>query len=219
MQPLTCVAHRLAVPVMLAGCVLIAGCAATGAASTPAARQSPPEPAVFARTISPEPEQGQIPVARYGRYTLVEMVPEPAQRDLLRQVIEISIPPTFDASVGDALRHVLLRTGYRLCDAPDAASLFTLPLPAAHLRLGPLPLRDALLALAGPAWELSVDDAARAVCFTRVTNAHAPSANPIPAAAASSAPAAEPANPQVPQEAQPCPSRSFPTRTPAARAG
>ena len=78
MQSLTCVAHRLAVPVMLAGCVLIAGCAATGAASTPAARQSPPEPAVFARTISPEPEQGQIPVARYGRYTLVEMVPEPA---------------------------------------------------------------------------------------------------------------------------------------------
>ena len=219
MQPLTCVAHRLPVFAVLAGCVLIAGCAATGTASTPTAHDSLNEPAVLVRTIVPEPEPGLIPVARYGRYTLVELVPEPAQRDLLRQVIEISIPPTLDASVGDALRHVLLRTGYRLCDAPDTASLFTLPLPAAHLRLGPLPLRDALLALAGPAWELSVDDAARAVCFTRVTNAHAPSANPIPAAAASSAPAAEPANPQVPQEAQPCPSRSFPTRTPAARAG
>jgi hypothetical protein len=72
------------------------------------------------RTIAPEPEPGLIPVARYGRYTLVEMVPEPAQRDLLRQVIEISIPPTLDASVGDALRHVLLRTGYRLCDATEA---------------------------------------------------------------------------------------------------
>ena len=193
MQPLTCVAHRLAVPVMLAGCVLIAGCAATGAASTPAARQSPPEPAVFARTISPEPEQGQIPVARYGRYTLVEMVPEPAQRDLLRQVIEISIPPTFDASVGDALRHVLLRTGYRLCDAPDAASLFTLPLPAAHLRLGPLPLRDALLVLAGSAWELSVDDASRSVCFTRAAASRSASASPAPATPSSSAPVAEPA--------------------------
>jgi conjugative transfer region protein (TIGR03748 family) len=71
-------------------------------------------------------------VARYGRYTLVELVPEPAQRDLLRQVIEVSIPPTFDASVGDALRHVLLRTGYRLCDATEAAALYALPLPAAH---------------------------------------------------------------------------------------
>jgi type IV pili sensor histidine kinase/response regulator len=180
MQPLTCVAHRLAVPALLAGCVLITGCAAT--ARRPShCHDSLPEPAVLVRTIAPEPEPTLIPVARYGRYTLVEMVPEPAQRDLLRQVIEISIPPILDASVGDALRHVLLRTGYRLCDATEAAALYALPLPAAHLRLGPLPLRDALLALAGPAWELSVDDASRAVCFTRVTTARAP-ARPIPAA-------------------------------------
>ena len=198
MQPLTCVAHRLAVPAVLAGCVLITGCAATGTASTPTAPDSIPEPAVLVRTIAPEPEPSLIPVARYGRYTLVEMVPEPAQRDLLRQVIEISIPPTLDASVGDALRHVLLRTGYRLCDAPDAASLFTLPLPAAHLRLGPLPLRDALLALAGSAWELSVDDASRAVCFTRVTAAH--SAGRV---AAVPAPGTTEAEPAQPQEAQP----------------
>jgi len=203
MQPLTCVAHRLAVPVVLAGCVFITGCAATGTASAPPAHDSLPEPAALVRTIAPEPEPGLIPVARYGRYTLVEMVPEPSQRDLLRQVIEISIPPPLDASVGDAMRHVLLRTGYRLCDAPDAASLFKLPLPAAHLRLGPLPLRDALLALAGPAWELSVDDAARAVCFARLTTARAPSATPIPSSPASSAPAAEPADLHVPQEAQP----------------
>ena len=203
MQPLTCVAHRLAVPALLAGCVLITGCAATGTTSPPTVHDSLPEPAVLVRTIAPEPEPGLIPVARYGRYTLVEMVPEPAQRDLLRQVIEILIPPTLDASVGDALRHVLLRTGYRLCDTTEAAALYALPLPAAHLRLGPLSLRDALLALAGPAWELSVDDASRAVCFTRVTTARAPSASPIPAAPAPSAPAAEPADPHAPQEAQP----------------
>lgn len=196
MQPSIRAVHRLALAAgLLAGSLLAASCATTAAPSAPAV------PAASPTAVAPEP--GFVPVARYGRYTLVEMVPEPAQRDLLRQVIEISIPPTFDASVGDALRHVLLRTGYRLCDAPDAASLFTLPLPAAHLRLGPLPLREALLTLAGPAWKLSVDDAARAVCFTRVTSARAPSANPIPAAAASSAPAAESANSQVPQEAQP----------------
>jgi conjugative transfer region protein (TIGR03748 family) len=203
MQPLTCVAHRLAVPALLAGCVLTAGCATTGVANPPTAAATAPEPSAFVRTIAPQSEPSLIPVARYGRYTLVEMVPEPAQRDLLRQVIEISIPPTLDASVGDALRHVLLRTGYRLCDAPEATALYALPLPAAHLRLGPLPLRDALLALAGPAWELSVDDAARAVCFTRLTTARALSANPIPAPPAPSAPATETANQQVLQEAQP----------------
>ena len=49
----------------------------------------------------------------------------------------------------------------------EAATLYALPLPAAHLRLGPLMLRDALLTLAGPAWELSVDDLTRQVCFSR----------------------------------------------------
>ena len=181
MQPLTCVAHRLAVSAVLAGCVLVTGCAATGTASNSTVHDSLPEPAVLVRTIAPEPEPSLIPVARYGRYTLVEMVPEPAQRDLLRQVIEISIPRTLDASVGDALRHVLLRTGYRLCDAPDAASLFTLP------------LRDALLVLAGSAWELSVDDASRSVCFTRAAASRSASASPAPATPSSSAPVAEPA--------------------------
>ena len=148
---------------MLAGCA-ITGCAA--GAAIPDGHRRAAEPGLVPRTISPEPEPTLIPVARYGR-PLVELVPEPAQRDLTRQVIEVSIPPTFDANVGDALRHVLLRTGYRLCDTPDAAALFTLLLPAAHLRFRPLPLPRCLLALAGPAWELSVDDAARAVCFTR----------------------------------------------------
>ena len=195
MQSLTCVAHRLVVPALLVGCVLISGCAATGAANAPTATAVPPEPVLSARIIYPEPEPTLIPVARYGRYTLVELVPEPAQRDLTQQVIEVSIPPTFDANVGDALRHVLLRTGYRLCDTTEAAALYALPLPAAHLRLGPLSLRDALLALAGPAWELSVDDASRAVCFTRVTAAR--SAGPVPA------PGTTETEPAQPQEAQP----------------
>ena len=167
MQSLTCVAHRLVVPALLVGCVLISGCAATGAANAPTATAVPPEPVLSARIIYPEPEPTLIPVARYGRYTLVELVPEPAQRDLLQQAVEVSIPPMLDASVGDAMRHVLLRSGYRLCDAAEAATLYALPLPAAHLRLGPLMLRDALLTLAGPAWELSVDDLTRQVCFSR----------------------------------------------------
>ena len=143
----------------IASSVLAAGCATTATPSVPAV------PAASPTAVAPEP--GFVPVARYGRYTLVELVPEPAQRDLLQQAVEVSIPPMLDASVGDAMRHVLLRSGYRLCDAAEAATLYALPLPAAHLRLGPLMLRDALLTLAGPAWELSVDDLRRQVCFSR----------------------------------------------------
>jgi len=144
----------------LIAAALTAGCATSSVA--------PP-------VIEPEPEtraqpvpDGWIPIVRYGRYTLVELVPEAAQQDLLLQVIDVSMPATLPATVGDALRYVLLRSGYTLCEAdPDAAALHHLPLPAAHLRLGPLFLRDALLTLAGPAWELHVDDVARRVCFAQ----------------------------------------------------
>jgi type IV pili sensor histidine kinase/response regulator len=55
--------------------------------------------------------------------------------------------------------------------------LHGLPLPAAHRQLGPLFLRDALLTLAGPAWDLTVDDVARQLCFVRadVSNVRPPS--------------------------------------------
>ena len=144
----------------LIAAALTAGCATSSVA--------PPviEPAPETRA-QPVPD-GWIPIVRYGRYTLVELVPETAQQDLLLQVIDVSMPATLPATVGEALRYVLLRSGYTLCEAdPDAAALHHLPLPAAHLRLGPLFLRDALLTLAGPAWELQVDDVTRRVCFTQ----------------------------------------------------
>jgi type IV pili sensor histidine kinase/response regulator len=105
---------------------------------------TPPLPAdacdaVREETSFPVPEV--LPLTRQGRYTLA-------------------------ATVGEALHHVLRQSGYRLCESPDAA-LSALPLPAAHRRLGPMTLRDALLTLAGPAWNLSVDDFSRQVCFTR----------------------------------------------------
>jgi type IV pili sensor histidine kinase/response regulator len=142
---------------------LLSGCTTTPA--TPAHIEAPPD------EIASVLDQGLVPVARYGRYTLIELVPQPAQRDLLQQAVEITIPPTLDATVGDAMRHVLLRSGYRLCDGTEAAALYALPLPAAHVHLGPLLLRDALLVLAGPAWALSVDDRTREVCFNRSADA------------------------------------------------
>lgn len=109
-----------------------------------------------------------IPVARHGRYTLIEIAPAVGQRDLLQQVIATKVPPEPEATVGDGLRAALARSGYRLCDEPgDTRQLETLPLPAPHYALGPLPLREALQTLAGKEWTLQVDERNRRVCFAR----------------------------------------------------
>lgn len=103
---------------------------------------------------------------RYGRYTLVSTEPTTEQRDLLAQIIDVNIPSNLSPSVQDALQYVLKRSGYSLC--PDTAAvkvLFTRPLPAAHYRLGPIPLRSALQVLTGPAWQLTTDEINRSVCF------------------------------------------------------
>lgn len=148
----------------LAAALLLAMALAAGCAGSVPPEQSA---ALAAATTVPAFEPAPVPAVRYGRYTLVELAPTAAQRDLLSQVVEVSVPDTLHASVGDALRHLLLRSGYRLCDGADSETLLGLPLPAAHYRLGPMLLRDALLTLAGPSWRLQVDEPQRQVCFVR----------------------------------------------------
>lgn len=127
---------------------------------------------------------------RYGRYTLVSTEPTAEQRDLLAQIIDVSIPSNLNPSVQEAMHYVLQRSGYSLCPATEPAKvLFTRPLPAAHYRLGPISLRNALQVLAGPAWQLTIDEVSRSVCFERLKNdavvvrlapsaAHQPEARP-----------------------------------------
>src|SRR3546814_16981860 len=62
---------------------LLPGCTTTPA--TPDQLEAPPD------EIASVVDQGLVPVARYGRYTLVELVPEPAQRDLLQQADRKSV--------------------------------------------------------------------------------------------------------------------------------
>lgn len=140
-------------------CLLLQSCAPLPSDPAGALSDTPP-----VRSPAPVPEQGLL-VVRQGRYTLIEQGPELAQRNLMRQVVDVSIPTGADRTVGDALRYVLIHSGFSLCETQEAARLYALPLPAAHLQLGPLPLRDALQTLAGPAWTLQVDSLARRVCF------------------------------------------------------
>ena len=143
--------------------VIAATCIATSASSAPTATL-PPSTQVATPASAPSPA---IPVIRYGRYTLIELVPDDDQRDLMQQVIDLIIPAADHATVGDALHYVLRRSGYRLCDerADTTAVLYALPLPAAHEHLGPIALHDALQLLAGPRWTLQVNDETREVCF------------------------------------------------------
>ncbi|MDE5254646.1 PilL N-terminal domain-containing protein [Pseudomonas aeruginosa] len=150
----------------LVGAGLLAAALASGCATTTA----PLVPDAIEGNLLRSPTRGPefIPVVRYGRYTLVELTPTAAQRDLLLQTIDVFMPEDARATVGDGLRHVLKRSGYQLCETPRAVTeLYVLPLPAAHLHLGPMTLRDALLTLAGPAWELHADERARQICFER----------------------------------------------------
>ena len=95
-------------------CVSLSLAVVTACTSIPST--SPASKPVDSAPSEALPRAENVPVVRQGRYTLVELIAEPAQRDLLRQVVDISIPPTLDASVGDALQYVLLHSGYRLCN-------------------------------------------------------------------------------------------------------
>ncbi|WJV38610.1 PilL N-terminal domain-containing protein [Raoultella terrigena] len=117
--------------------------------------------------VSPD-AYGQVPeVVRYDRYLLVSTDPAAVQRDPLSQVIDIRIPASVKPTVADALRYALRQSGYSLCaTGPANGVLYRQALPAVQYQLGPMRLRTALQVLAGPAWQLEVDDVQRLVCHS-----------------------------------------------------
>ncbi|QCI14076.1 pilus assembly protein PilL [Pseudomonas putida] len=120
-------------------------------------------PDIYPNGASPEKE----PVVRYGRYTLVSTQPDASQRDLMAQIIDVTIPSSMNPSVRDAMLYVIDRSGYALCppSSQHVNILYTRPLPAAQYKLGPMTLRNTLQVLAGPAWQVKVDEVNRQVCF------------------------------------------------------
>lgn len=148
---------------------IVAGCAIQKA-------EQPPKPAIDSSRnpewLSPDiypngarPEKE--PVVRYGRYTLVSTQPDASQRDLMAQIIDVTIPSSMNPSVRDAMLYVVDRSGYALCppSSQHVDILYTRPLPAAQYKLGPMTLRNTLQILAGPAWQVKIDEVTRQVCF------------------------------------------------------
>ena len=117
--------------------------------------------------VSPD-AYGQVPeVVRYDRYLLVSTDPAAVQRDPLSQIIDIRIPASVKPTVADALRYALRQSGYSLCaTGPANGVLYRQALPAVQYQLGPMRLRTTLQVLAGPVWQLEVDDVQRVVCHS-----------------------------------------------------
>lgn len=135
-------------------------------------------------------------VVRYDRYLLVSTAPQAAQRDPLSQVIDIRIPASLKPTVADAMRYALKQSGYTLCaTGPANGVLYRQPLPAVQYQQGPVRLRTALQVMAGPAWQLEVDDVQRVVCHSLREGYQLPASQlaPVPASPAITAPVAQPA--------------------------
>ena len=105
-----------------------------------------------------------------GRYSLFAATPTEAQADPLQGTITVQFPDRV-RTVGDAVKHLLQQSGYRLAGSgatgTASAYLMALPLPAVHRRVGPMPLKRALETLAGPAYRLVEDPVHRLVAFER----------------------------------------------------
>ena len=162
---------------------------------------SPVTPSVtVTRNVQPvSPDvYGQAPeVVRYDRYLLVSTDPAAVQRDPLSQVIDIRIPASVNPTVADALRYALRQSGYSLCaTGPANGVLYRQALPAVQYQLGPMRLRTALQVLAGPAWQLEVDDVQRVVCHSLRAGYQLPAAQLSPARPAQ---AVTPVGPVAPQ--------------------
>jgi type IV pili sensor histidine kinase/response regulator len=141
--------------------VILAVVLFSGCAQQPVATISDQEAAQSTSQISDN-------TARYGRYTLVNTAVSNDQVDLLSQIVDSKIPASMNPTIKEALDHVLLRTGFSLCPppSPEVVTLYSRPLPAAHYRIGPVSLRNALLLLAGPAYQVGVNEITRTVCFS-----------------------------------------------------
>jgi len=103
-----------------------------------------------------------------GRYSMVSSAPTQAQSELLEASVTVQLPDRIQ-TIGETVRYLLQRSGYRLAatesTAPETLALFALPLPAVHRHLGPMTLREALETLAGPAFHLVQDPVHRLITF------------------------------------------------------
>ncbi|MCO8166172.1 TcpQ domain-containing protein [Pseudomonas sp. 21LCFQ02] len=146
---------------------LLAGCAIQPDTSSKTTVDPARNPELITPDLYADTASGKPDAVRYSRYTLVNTMPAEGQRDLMSQIIDVTMPSNMNPNVRDAMEYVTARSGYQLCPAGSGyvGILYSRPLPAAQYKLGPMSLRNTLQVLAGPAWQVKVDEVSRNVCF------------------------------------------------------
>ena len=133
-----------------------------------------PEDRIVRPDIYTDYQPERTEVLREGRYTLINFSPEEGQKYLLDQSVTVNMlgkkKRALTATVEQGLRTTLKDTGLSLChgfgqNEPTLSTLYSRPLPKVHYQFGPMALRDALQMLAGPAYEITINDISRTVCF------------------------------------------------------
>jgi type IV pili sensor histidine kinase/response regulator len=118
-----------------------------------------------------------------GRYTTSFAQPPSELAQPLEVVVAITFPRSTVATVGEAVQHALLRSGYRLEQrelAEPAQSFLLLPLPESQRHVGPYRLQAVLDLLVGSAWHWHADHAQRRVWFTRAPDQAASAQHELP---------------------------------------
>jgi conjugative transfer region protein (TIGR03748 family) len=102
-----------------------------------------------------------------GRYSTAPAEPPPELARPLEVVASLSFPRQTVRSIGEAVQHLLTRSGYRLAVPPDeggaVARFLALPLPESQRQLGPYRVRSLLGILLGSAWAWQGDPMTREI--------------------------------------------------------
>lgn len=103
-----------------------------------------------------------------SRYITVENKPKQAQIDLLSQTVQVRFPQKIH-TIQEAMEYLLNFSGYSLAAntdrSPELKITLGKPLPLINRELGAMPLKTALIVLAGSAFELMQDPINREVNF------------------------------------------------------
>jgi conjugative transfer region protein (TIGR03748 family) len=122
-----------------------------------------------------------IAVKQVARYSVIQPRPSSGQQDLLAVALPLRVPNEI-TTVGGAVEYAIRDSDYRLVASDQLTTgvndMLKLPLPKAHRQFQPLPLKDVINLLAGPAFVPVHDPVHRLLAFVPCCNKPADSAIP-----------------------------------------
>jgi len=157
----------------LSGCATASSITASGNANTGSFIEKSAQST--ATSDHGKPEEPVDDHVKLARYSTAAAEPLPDADDPLSVIAHIQFPRTQVTTVGQAVRYLLLRTGYSLVDTsqldPSAAHLLTLPLPESDRELGTYRVRAMLAVLVGKPFTVHANPVNRTVSFVPASSA------------------------------------------------